>query len=352
MKRILVVGAVVLLTACAEDAKVDQVPEAVRPARIFQVVAEGASNELEFVGRVEAAQTVDVSFEVGGPLAQLPVLEGQTVPAGALIAALDPTDFLLAVREAEVQRTLAAQDFERKRKLLADRGISQSVVDDARARFELTQVHLAQAREALEDTRVVAPFEAYVARRYTDNHVIVKSGDKIARLTDLNQLLVRVNVPEHILATATADRVLSRQAVFSFAPNQRFDLEFREVSGEADPVAQTYQVTFAMRPPGGFNVMPGVTAAVFVEMATAQELATRIPATALVGGSGEELFVWVFDLSAGSVEKRQVQVGVASGSGVPVLSGLRHGELIVSAGASQLRNGMRVRMLGDLITDI
>ena len=106
MKRILVVGAVVLLTACAEDAKVDQVPEAVRPARIFQVVAEGASNELEFVGRVEAAQTVDVSFEVGGPLAQLPVLEGQTVPAGALIAALDPTDVdaEIGIQEAELAR--------------------------------------------------------------------------------------------------------------------------------------------------------------------------------------------------------------------------------------------------------
>ncbi len=341
------------LVGCDEQVEQIQVDEPLRPARIFQVESEGASATQEFVGRVEAAQTVDVSFEVAGPLAQLPILEGQTVPKGALIAALDPTDFLLAVREAEVQLQLARTDFQRKRKLLAERGISQSLVDDARALFDLRQVRLSQAKEALADSKIYAPFAAYVARRYTDNHVNVEPRDKIARLIGLNELVVRVSVPEDIVATATADRVLSMQAEFPFAPDARFDLEVREVSGEADTVAQTYQVTFALQRPEGFTVMPGMTATVYVEMKAASDLANvRVPTTALVGGNGEQLFVWVFDPGTGAVQKRLVRAGSASGSGVPILEGLRDGELIVAAGASQLREGMRVRMLGELITDI
>ena len=84
-------------------------------------------------GRVDAAQTVDLSFEVAGPLARLDVKEGQSVKSGELVAALDPKDFQLALREAEVQLKLARQDLLRKQKLIKDRGISQSLVDDAQA---------------------------------------------------------------------------------------------------------------------------------------------------------------------------------------------------------------------------
>ena len=176
-------GCEVLLNQTVED-------QSVRPARVYQVAAEGATITHEFVGRVEAAQTVDVSFEVAGPLVKLPVKEGQTIGAGQLVAALDPTDFKLALREADVQLKLARQDLERKNKLFRERGISESVVDDARALYDLRAVRVLQAREALADTRIVAPFDAYVARRFTDSHVNVRAGDKIARLNDLNELYV------------------------------------------------------------------------------------------------------------------------------------------------------------------
>ena len=353
MKQVWLIAVLFGVMACSEAPQQQQQEAPVRPARIFQVASEGAATLQEFVGRIEAAQTVDVTFEVAGPLKQLPVLEGQTVPKGSLLAALDPTDFLLAVREAEVQLQLARQDYQRKRKLLAERGISQALVDDAKAQYDLRRVRLSQAREALADSKIHAPFTSYIARRFTDNHVNVQRGDKILRIHDLGELLVRVNVPEGILATATQERVLSTRVQFTFAPERLFDVEFREVSGEADAVAQTYQVTFAMQPPEGYNVFPGMTATVFLEMKAAGDVGSmRVPATALVGGSGEELFVWIFDPRSGGISKRSVQVGPASGSGVPVLDGLSDGELIVAAGASQLRSGMQVRMLGDLITDI
>ena len=79
--------------------------EVLRPAKIMTVTNAGEEVFHEFPARIEALQTVDISFEVGGPLAELPIREGETVSRGALVAALDATDFQLAVREAEVQET-------------------------------------------------------------------------------------------------------------------------------------------------------------------------------------------------------------------------------------------------------
>ena len=133
-----------VLGACAERGEPEPQEQSIRPAKIFLVRDQRQLIGYEFVGRVEAAQSVDMTFEVSGPLRRLPVLEGQTVNRGQLVAALDPTDFELAVAEAEAQLQLARQDLERKQQVLAQRSIARSVVEDARTTYELQKVRPGQ----------------------------------------------------------------------------------------------------------------------------------------------------------------------------------------------------------------
>ena len=339
------------LLGCAEEMNIDVDQEVVRPARLMTVQATSSTNNYEFVGMVEAAQTVDVSFEVSGPLVHLPILEGQTIAEGNLIAAIDGTDFLLAVREKDVQLQLAERDYTRKRQLLSRRGISKAEVDDAKALYELSQVRLDQAKEALADTQIYAPFDAYIARRYVDNHIKVSPADKIARITDLETLVIRVSIPESIFATLSVERLVSTYAGFSFLADQKFPLQLKENTGEANSVAQTYEVGFSMPRPKQGNILPGMTATVFVELASDRVARViRVPTSALVGGIGDQFYVWVFDPLTGLAEKRQVVVGPATGHGIPIINGLSDGEIIVVAGASQLREGLKIRMLGELLT--
>lgn len=341
---------VVVLGACKPSTEAVAADQAIRPARIILVATTELEQQHEFVGRVEAAQSIDVTFEVGGPLQKLPVQEGQSVPKGTLIAALDPTDLNLALREAQVQLKLAQQDLDRKQKMLALRSIAPSAVDAAIANHELQQVRLAQARESLADSRITAPFDAYLAQRYVDNFVNVKAGDKIARLNDLHELLIVTSIPDHLLATVSTDQVLSSSVRFAFAPDQTFAVTYRRNSGEADPVAQTYEVAFALPKPKNFNVLPGMTAKVLVKLSgtkTTQNI-THIPTTALVSHPDTSFFVWQFDPDSQRVRRLDVEVGTPSKHGIPVLSGLQGGELIVASGASQLHDGMEIRALGDI----
>ncbi len=325
--------------------------QAVRPAKLFRVTAQHSTTSHEFVGRVDAAQSLDIAFEVDGALQELPVREGQALARGALVAALDPTSFQLAEREAEVQLRLATQDLQRKEALLRDRGISQSAVDDARAQFELSRVRLAQARERLAKSRITAPFDAFVARRYVDNRTRVRVGDKVARLSDLHELKVVASVREDLIATVTPERVVAITARFDFLPERRFPLTFLERSGEANPVAQTYAVTFTMARPADVNLLPGMTAQVRVELrADSADAGITIPTTALQSAPDDSFFVWVFDPETGRVDSRPVVVAQPRHDGIGIRSGLADGELIVAAGASQLQKGMRVRMMGEPTT--
>ena len=341
--------AALLLGGCGNNAEEVVAEQSVRPAKVIRVEAAGGVTVHEFVARVEAAQSIDVSFEVDGVLAELPVLEGQTIERGQLVAALDPTDFRLAVREAELEVELAWQDWERKRRLLEQQGIAASLVEDARSMHELQRVRLAQRRESLAKSRITAPFDAYVAHRYVDNFVQVAAKDKVMRLNDLHELQVVAGVPEQLLVTVSTEQVVSIDAIFPFAPEQRFPLTFRENRGEADAVAQTYEVSFTMQRPAAFNVLPGMTAAVHVALRpdASASASVRIPASALVSGPDKGFFVWLYDPQTQRVRKQAVQVGSPTAYGVPVTSGLQGGEHLVSTGANQLQEGMRIRPMND-----
>ncbi len=354
MLKVVVLLTLTILIGCSPDEVPEVDDQSIRPARIFLISENQQVIKHEFVGRVDAAQTVDMSFEVSGQLAELPILEGQTVAKGTLIGALDTTDFELSVREAGVQLKLASQDLKRKAKLLAEKGISPSVVDDARAVYELRQVRHDQAREALAEAKIVAPFEGYIARRYTNNHVNVRAGDKIVRINDLSELFVYASIPEKLAATVTPDRILSQNARFAFAPGEMFPLSIRENTGEADEIAQTYRVTFVMQTPENKNILPGMTATVEVEItANADDLPTiTVPIASLVTNPDKTLFVWMFNPQTQMVTKQSVEIGAPVDQGVPIITGLKNGDLIVASGASQLQAGMKVRMLDKPTTEI
>lgn len=341
--------AVILLTACGAENQTQEEKAVIRSARIFTAQSAGTTQRYEFVGRVEAAQSIDLSFQVGGLLNELPVREGATVEKGGLIAALDPVDFKLALREAQAQLQLAKQDYERKRKLLEEQVVAQSLADDARTLLNLRRVQVEKAQESLSDTKIFAPFEAYVARRHTDSHVNIAPGQPIVRLHDFTELHVIASIPEQLLATVDSTRVANIEAQFDFLPAEKFPLVIRENTGEADQVAQTYEVTFAMPRPEQWNILPGMTATVAVDLrsSTAQANDFTIPLNALVSAPDGSFFVWLYDASTQYVTRQKVLVGTPRGRGVPIIHGLQDGDLIVATGASALQEGMQVRPLGE-----
>jgi RND family efflux transporter MFP subunit len=344
MTRSLACAALLLLLAACEDrSPPDPADQSVRPARVTTIDLTRRQQQVTLVGRVEAARSIDLAFEVSGPLHQLPVREGESVQRGQLLAALDQADFALAVREAEVQLRLAEQDLDRKERVLREHGIARSAVDDARSLRELQRVRLQQARQKLADSRLTAPFDGIVAQRFVDNFVNVTAAQRILRLHAGGELHVVANVPEHLTATLSQDDVEDMYATFSFSGDTRFPITFRENRGEADRVAQTIEVSFGMPRSDDWNFMPGMTATVHLLLTADAEASTVLPLAAVVADTDQSLFVWIVDPDTQAVSRRLVRTGATTTEGIVVTHGLTQGDRVVTTGAAMLRDGMRVR---------
>ncbi|MCR9279412.1 MAG: efflux RND transporter periplasmic adaptor subunit [Pseudomonadaceae bacterium] len=337
---------VAIIVGCEPPPPPEPVPQNIRPARIHIVTPTESGKTYRFAGEVQATTSIDASFEVGGALDKLSVREGQTVSAGSTIAQLDPTNFLLAIREAEAQLKLVRQDYIRKRDILGRGGIARSAVDDAGAQVELARVRLAQAQKQYRDSRLLAPFDAQISQRFVDNYSKVQPGEPIVRLSGLSELVIAAAVPEALLATLDAQAVESIEATFAFAPDRRFPLTFRENRGEADPMAQTFEITLTMAQPKDLNILPGMTAEVRLSVnGKAQDSQFSIPTSALVSAADGRFFVWVVPPDGGPVEQRFVDARTPTAEGALIADGLQPGEAIVSSGAAYLQKGMQVRPL-------
>ncbi|KZL21295.1 Solvent efflux pump periplasmic linker SrpA precursor [Pseudovibrio axinellae] len=341
------VGALALLLASCQEQDVAEAPTeaAPRPARVMVVSQVDDLFTRNFTGRVDAVQTVDLAFRVSGQLVELPIVEGQRIAKGDLIAALDPTDYQNTVREAQVNFEQKKKDLKRFETLKNKQVISEGQYDNAKTAFDLAQVTLDKATQNLGYTKIVAPYDAIVTSRTLDNFAIISAGTSIARLQDVSEVRININVPETLFSQATESSVLNMTAEFPSHPGKVFPLEYREHSTEADKVAQTYRVTLAMDNDAGFNLIPGMTASVKVKLnslGSAQNVAFFVPTSAIGSAPDKSPYVWVVDDSEKRVGRRKVQLGTVLGSFIPVLSGLKDGEMVVTAGVSHLSENQQI----------
>ncbi len=346
MFAIVLVFAGFLTVGCSKKEPEKKV-EVVRPVKIMTIKDTTELFSHGFPGTVRASRRVVLSFKVPGRLVKLPVEEGQHVKKGDLIAQLDKRDFLNAVKVARAKYREAEQQFRRYKELYAKKQVSRADFDRYLAMRDVAKGKLQEALNALCDTTLTAPFDGVISKRYIENYYEVRAKEPIADLQDISRIEIIVDVPELIMAAVRENSAKKVTARFESIPGKEFPLKLKEYSTEADPATQTYQIVFEMDQPEEANIFPGMTAtvtAVYERTGGKKGPDIIVPANAVLDAPKNKPYVWVFDPTSGQVHKRFVEVGRLKDSGsIRILEGLKPKEIIVVAGVTQLKEGMKVR---------
>lgn len=334
-------------------------PPVVRPVKIFTVEGVGGAAVRNFPGAIQASQRAEVSFRVAGSLQEILVKEGDNVEQGQVLARLDPTDFNIVLKDRQALFDNADSNFKRAKELIVDGNISKLDYDRMEANFRTSQAALTAAKQDLEYTELRAPFTGRIGRRVVDNFEEVMAKQTIFHVQNVDQLDVTVDLSENLVRSihgaeretdvrsGTAGTSIIASASFE-GKAEAFPLKIKEVATKADPQTQTFRLTFTMDQPADFNVLPGMTANVVVDMSnvTDEDEAKWVPLTAVVADGELDARVWILDPETMTVAPRPVTIGRMSGRNIEVSAGLQGGEEIVSVGAAYLAEGMEVsRML-------
>jgi RND family efflux transporter MFP subunit len=299
-------------------------------------------------GKVQATKAVEMAFEVPGRIIELPVKEGEEVKRGSLLAKLDPRDFQSSLAAAKATHEKAKADFERFQSLLEKEAVSQSQYERTKSNFEVAESDLERAQKALEDTELSAPFDGVVMKRLVDNYTNVQAKQPVLRFQDISWVEIIVDVPERIVAVAGQDSRNGIIAELDALPGREFAAELKEFSPEADPQTQTFKGTLLMPAPKDANVLPGMAATIRFKdplVEAAENKGVVVPTEAVVASEKGKAYVWVIDEKTMTAHRRDVKAGRLTGDNVLINEGLNPGDRVVVAGAHNVREGMKVRLL-------
>ena len=337
------------IVACGEEPAPEGPPPA-RPIKILKLDASAGPGTLEYPGKVSPAQHADMAFEVAGRIVEFPVIEGQSVEEGALLARLDPRDYQDQVAMARAERDRAQAYRDRVAEAAKSGAVSKQDMTDAEARLEQAASRFSQREKALDDTYLKAPFAGQMAKKLVQDFQNVKAKEPVLILQDTSTLEIKVDVPERDLRISqrtrgieAATRAFDPKVVVTSFPDRVLPARFKEFSTTADEVTRTFRMTLAFDNLPNVRMLPGMTAKAILSAGGTATGSFAIPSNAVVADEGGSAFVWRLDPATMKVSRAAVEVGQLSGSSVTVTSGLSSGDEIAISGMAQLRDGMEVR---------
>jgi len=318
------------LTACG--GKSAPAPEASLPTAAVRVQTVERKNRVaveDVVGTVQARLRASIEAKVSGRIESMLAVPGQHVKAGELLVQLDAREIQAQLESARAVRQQAEGDLKRYTALFEQKVLSQSDFDAAQAKFRVADAALVQAETMLDYTKVVAPFDGVITRKYADVGDLAAPGKALLDIEDARSLRLEADVPEAVVGRLSlGDKLAVRIA----ALETNLDGIISEIAPSADPDSRTFLVKLDL------PSVPGLRAGQFgrVAMPVGETSALRVPAAAVVRRGQMEM---VFVVNGPRAELRLVKTGQRIGNEVELVSGVDAGEKIVVEGADTLLDG-------------
>jgi len=276
-----------------------------------------------------------VLARVPGEVVELLVEEGDWVEKGQTLARLDGDRLRLEMLAAKANLDKARGEYERYVDLNERGLVSKSMFDGLR--FDLQGLEATYELRKLQYSysRMHAPISGYVSTRAIKLGQSIVESQEAFRITDTNQLVAYLQVPQTELAKFAAGHTATLEV--DAMPGQKFPARIIRVSPTIDTRNGTFRVTAAIN-----NDLAALAPGMFARFTVAYEMhaeAMVIPAEALVE---EDESKSVYVVSNGEVSRRNIETGIESDGRVEVLHGLAVDDQIVVVGQSALRDGSKV----------
>lgn len=303
-----------------------------------------------FTARVRGLREVDVKAQVAGVLQQRMYEEGALVEQGQALFQLDPEAYRLAVEQAKTALNRAQSELEqterewqRHSNLHQRQMVSEQRQDEAATKHQLAQQEVILAKTALRDaqrlleyTRVEAPISGIVGMEAISEGNLIQAGTTLTTITQLDQVQVHFSVPA---TDATTELLKADHSVQLFVDGAAYEWPGRldYVNRRVDQSTDSVSMRARFPNPEG-QLLAGQFVRIHVPMRTLKQAFLINAAAVSEGETGPQVF-----LAEGDVARTQaLELGAVLDGQQVVIKGLSPGDLLITEGHINLKNGSAI----------
>jgi membrane fusion protein, multidrug efflux system len=355
----LALGAIVLICGFALPAPAQEKAPAAVPVGVVKAERRPIAKTLDFVGRVEAINRVEIKARVQGFLEVMLFKEGDTVREGEPLYRIEKGLFRAAVEQAEgalerskASKILTVLQLRRAEELLAKnagtavtRDQALAADEQARGAILIDEANLETAKINLGYTDVASPITGKIGKtNITKGNVVGPNSGTLTTIVSQDPMYVTFPVSQRdFLRAQQSGHPVNTKNVkvqLRFANGTIYDhmgaINFIDVTVDRTTDTVLVRATFP-NPAGG--LIDGQLVRVDLESGAPEEKVV-VPQAALIA---DQEGVYVFVVEGGNAAVRRLKLGGESGTDVVVEEGLSGGELIIVQGLQNVRPGMPVR---------
>lgn len=300
--------------------------------RVQSIESKLQTSTEEVVGTVQARLHATLEAKLSGRIDKLPVVLGQRVKAGELVARLDAAEINARLDQADAALQQAERDWKRTSALFDQQAATRAEYEAAESRHRVAKGTAAEARALLSYVEVVAPFDGVVTKKSAEVGDLATPGKPLLSIEDPSALQLEADVPQALASHLPRE---ARLALRVDGVNGELTGTVSEIAPTADAVSRTFRVKLDL--PATPGLMSGQFARLLVPVGESPSI--RVPGSAVIHRGQLEI---VFVVANKQAQLRLVKTGRRHGDGWEILSGLAAGDLIVIDGAELLTDGQPV----------
>lgn len=305
------------------------------PVNVIKIQKETLNNQLQVSGTILPNESVDLKTEISGLVTKINFKEGQYVKKGTPLVYLNDDELQAQFQRLQYTQKLVQTQENRQKQLLAREAISQEEYDIVLNQFNtaLSDIKLVEAQ--LQKTVVKAPFDGILGLRQVSEGSVINSSIVIGSIVNLDPIKIEFSIPERY-----SSQVSVGSSIFFSSESSSEEVEGKVYAFEPqiDPATRTLKLR-AQSPNKQGKYLPGM----FVKIRFVLEVkedALMVPAESVIPElSGYKVFVVGAE---GKAEQRMIEIGTRTNTHVQVISGLSEGDLVLTTGVMQVRQGMPV----------
>lgn len=309
------------------------------PVNVIDIKPVRFEHFIEAQGSVDSENNIAVPAETGGVVKKIYVKRGDLVSKGQLMAELDGSIYEKNIESLKTSMELANTLYERQKRLWDQKIGSEMQYLQAKTQKEVLEKQLSALQAQYKMTKITSPISGTV------DQVMLREGEAAApgfpaiRVVQLSNLKVKGELSEtYITSVKRNDPVKIKLPIL----NKELSLKVSSVSQVIDPDNRTFTLEINI-PSAEKDIRPNMIA-VMVINDYSSENAVVIPMNA-VQNTGSEDFVFVAEKSEKDqwvARKKIVVSGKNYNNQVEILTGLKHGEKVISFGFQNLADGLLI----------
>jgi membrane fusion protein (multidrug efflux system) len=305
------------------------------PVKVATAKEELQEVSLIKTGNLAPFKEAKVLSTTGGTIQQLRFNLGDQVSEGQVLSIIDTRLAQLDLQKAETNAAKLKRDLQNYTELLEGQAATQEKVNEIRQNYLDAANQVSQVKKQISDAAIKAPTSGTISEKPVEQGVYANAGTQVATIVNLSQAKVQLNLTEaEVYQVKQGQQVKITTDVY---PGREFNGKITFISPQADET-HNYKIEIIADNKESALLRSGTFVyADFSRKATQNIL--LIPREALTE-SIKDASVYVVENNI--VHQKPIKTGIEMGSMIQVISGLKAGEVVVTSGQINLKDGAQV----------